>query len=131
MREVEPERSDEQLLENVLVLGLRQKAEHAAAIVVTDNERRADAVSLQRPESVHVVIKREVAEQDHRGDVVTGGRHPKACRHQTVDAACTPIRDETLLSFCQRPETVRRADGQARPDEDLARLWQASAPRLD
>src|SRR6266849_2169259 len=52
LREVEPERGREDLLEDVRVLSLRQEVEDTAAVVVADDDRGLDAMPPNRPEPI-------------------------------------------------------------------------------
>src|ERR1700686_3615120 len=63
---IKPQRCREQLLEKILVLSLRQEVEHASAVVIADHDRGPNAVSPQSPQTVHVVVQRQVPKQQHR-----------------------------------------------------------------
>src|SRR4029077_14807409 len=107
---------------NVLVQRRWQKVEHSAAVVVADDNRRPEPVASQRPQAVHVVIQRQVAEEKDRRSVWTAGREPDAGGNQAVDAACAAVAEKALLRLRMRPEAVGRANRHARTDEDLRRV---------
>src|ERR1700693_2093923 len=73
LSEIKSEWRCEQLFEHVLVLGLRQKVENAASVVVTDHDGCLQLVTPYRPEAIHVVIHGKVAKQQNSGNVASSG----------------------------------------------------------
>src|SRR5437879_1230225 len=124
LREVEAQRRGEDLLENVLVLNLRQEVENAAAVVVADDDGRPDAMAPDRPEAVHVVIDGQVAKQKHRRNVALAGGDAETGGDEAIDSTGAAVAIETLEWFGERPESVGGADRHARTDEDLSGIRQ-------
>src|SRR5436190_17456479 len=113
------------------MLCLRQEVEDPAAVVITDHERGADAMALQRPQAVHVVIEREVAKQQYRRRRIAAGGDTEAAGDQPVDPTRSPVGIEPLLRAGESPEAVGGSDRHARSDEDLSWVGQTRAQSPD